>query len=137
MKKRKKAPAEPEEQPESRPDRRRAVLTACVMILIFLFTGILYYVLISLRVIWVTPALYILAAVLFLTFFFVNRGFSARPPERDSLPPDWSEERKDSFLAEEEKRKRIARPIMIVMVPILLLVAADMIYLVLIQDLLS
>ncbi|MBO4797167.1 MAG: hypothetical protein J5494_00090 [Candidatus Methanomethylophilaceae archaeon] len=136
MSKRTKRRRDEEPPAESSQKSSRGIRTA-VMILIFLVIGLLYYALVSMQVVWVTPALYILAAVLFLVFFFVNRGFSSRLPEREQLPEGWSEEQKDLFLEEEGRRKRIARPIMVVLVPVLLLVAADMLYLVLIRDLLS
>ncbi|MBQ4289994.1 MAG: hypothetical protein II719_02250 [Clostridia bacterium] len=137
MSKRTKHRRDEEPPAESSQKSSRGIRTAAVMILIFLVIGLLYYALVSMQVVWVTPALYILAAVLFLVFFFVNRGFSSRLPEREQLPEGWSEEQKDLFLEEEGRRKRIARPIMVVLVPVLLLVAADMLYLVLIRDLLS
>ncbi|MBO4228998.1 MAG: hypothetical protein J5938_01430 [Clostridia bacterium] len=137
MSKRTKRRRDEEPPAESSQKSSRGIRTAAVMILIFLVIGLLYYALVSMQVVWVTPALYILAAVLFLVFFFVNRGFSSRLPEREQLPEGWSEEQKDLFLEEEGRRKRIARPIMVVLVPVLLLVAADMLYLVLIRDLLS
>ena len=137
MSKRTKRRRDEEPRTESSKNRSRGIRTAAAMILIFLVIGLLYYALVSMQVGWVTPALYILAAVLFLVFFFVNRGFSSRLPEREQLPEEWSEEQKDLFLEEEGRRKRIARPIMVVLVPVLLLVAADMLYLVLIRDLLS
>ena len=137
MSKRTKRRRDEEPRTESSKNRSRGIRTAAAMILIFLVIGLLYYALVSMQVVWVTPALYILAAVLFLVFFFVNRGFSSRLPEREQLPEEWSEEQKDLFLEEEGRRKRIARPIMVVLVPVLLLVAADMLYLVLIRDLLS
>ena len=137
MSKRPKRRRDEEPPAESSQKSSRGIRTAAVMILIFLVIGLLYYALVSMQVVWVTPALYILAAVLFLVFFFVNRGFSSRLPEQEQLPEGWSEEQKDLFLEEEGRRKRIARPIMVVLVPVLLLVAADMLYLVLIRDLLS
>ena len=105
---------------------RRLALT---MLGIFLGLGILYYVLLAFYVFWVTPVLYTAAAVLFLTFFFVNRGFSREPVSYDVLPDSWTEEKKREFVEDDIRRKQLARKIMVVMVPVLLLVAVDILYL--------
>ena len=102
---------------------------ALLMLGIFLVLALVYYILLRLQVIWASPVLYSAAAVLFLTFFFVNRGFSREPVAREILPDDWPEARKDSFIEEDIRRKAFARKLMIPLVPVLLLVCADMILL--------
>lgn len=102
---------------------------ALLMLCIFLVLTVVYYILLSRFVFWVTPVLYTAAAVLFLTFFFVNRGFSREPVSADVLPENWSEERKQKFVEDDIERKAFARKIMVVMVPVLLLVAVDILIL--------
>lgn len=100
-----------------------------VMLGIFAVLTAVYYILLSRFVFWVTPVLYTAAAVLFLTFFFVNRGFSREPVSADVLPENWPEERKQKFVEDDIDRKAFARKIMVVMVPVLLLVAVDILIL--------
>ena len=102
---------------------------ALLMLGIFLVLTVIYYILLSRFVFWVTPVLYTAAAVLFLTFFFVNRGFSREPVSAEVLPESWSEERKQKFVEDDIERKALARKIMVVMVPVLLLVAVDILIL--------
>ena len=96
------------------------------MLAIFAVLCIVYYLLLQNRVYWASPVLYTAAAVLFLVFFFVNRGFSRDVVPRESLPDDWTEERKTQYIEEDRTRKEFARKIMVVMVPVLLVVAVDM-----------
>ena len=109
---------------------------ALLMLGIFLGVGVLYFYLVSRCVLWVSPVLYTLAAVLFLVFFFVNRGFSRDPLTPEQLPADWPQQKKEEFCADDAQRKEAAKKIMIVMVPILLIVAVDMLYM-LIEPLLA
>ncbi len=102
---------------------------AGILIGIFIAISITYYSLLHFHVIWATPVLYIFASVLFLTFFFVNRGFSNKPVEYSILPNTWTEERKAAFLADDRKRKIFAKKLMILMVPTLLLVGIDILLL--------
>ena len=102
---------------------------ALIMLGIFAVLALVYYVLLAMHVFWVTPALYTVAATLFLVFFFVNRGFSREPVSREILSPAWSEERKDAFIADDIRRKVLARRIMVVMTPVLFLVLIDMVIL--------
>lgn len=102
---------------------------ALLMLGIFLVLALLYYILLRMRVLWASPVLYSAAAVLFLSFYFVNRGFSREPVQREVLPSDWTDARKDAFIEDDIKRKTFARKLMIPLVPVLLLVLADMLLL--------
>ena len=102
---------------------------ACLMLGIFAVLALLYYILLAMHVFWVTPVLYTAAATLFLVFFFVNRGFSRAPVSREMLADTMTEAQKDAFIADDIHRKAIARKIMIVMTPVLLLVLVDMVIL--------
>ena len=53
--------------------------------------------------------------------------FDTLTPEQ--LPDDWPQRKKEEFCADDAQRKEAAKKIMIVMVPILLIVAVDMLYL--------
>ncbi|MCQ2432178.1 MAG: hypothetical protein MJ175_06195 [Clostridia bacterium] len=104
---------------------------AILMAVIFLVLTVGYYYLIWRMVWWASPVLYTAAAVLFLAFFFVNRGFSREPVDRRVLNPEWSEEKKDAFIEDDIMRKAFARKLMIPLVPLLLLVGVDIIVVVL------
>ena len=102
---------------------------ALLMLGIFAALAIVYYILLSMQILWASPVLYTLAAVLFLTFFFVNGGFSRECVTREMLPDAWTETRKDAFIEHDRRRKALGRKLMIVMTPVLLLVIADMLIL--------
>ena len=99
---------------------------ALLMLGIFAVLCITYYVLLRMYVMWASPVLYTLAAVLFLAFFCINGGFSRTVVLRENLPAHWTEEHKNRFLENDRIRKSFARRLMVVMVPVLLLCAIDM-----------
>ncbi len=99
--------------------------TALVMLLIFTVLCAVYYILIAMCVFWASPVLYTLTAVLFMTFFFINRGLSKDPIPPEALPDTWSDAKKREFVEDDMRRKAIGRKLMIPMVPMLLLVAID------------
>ena len=103
---------------------------ALLMLAGFILLSAVYYILLALHVLWATPVLYTTAAVLFILFFIINRGFSRETVLRETLPDAWNEEQKDTFMEKEEIRKAFARKLMIVLVPVLLLVALDMLILI-------
>lgn len=70
-----------------------------------------------------------LLLVLLITFVILNRGFDTKPPERNLLPDDWGDEKKTVFLAADKKRKKIARILLFIIIPLLLTFAFDIIYL--------
>ena len=92
---------------------------------IFLALAALYYILLAMEIKLVTPILYIGAAVLFLVFFFVNRGLSNTVPTAAQLPDTWSEDKKADYIEEDIARKAVAKKIMFILAPVLLLVAVD------------
>ena len=92
---------------------------ALLMLGIFAVLCITYYVLLRMYVMWASP-------VLFLAFFCINGGFSRTVVLRENLPEHWTEEHKNRFLENDRIRKSFARRLMVVMVPVLLLCAIDM-----------
>ncbi len=102
---------------------------AGIMLAIFAVLCTVYFVLLRLYVFWASPVLYTVAAVLFLAFFFVNRGFSRETPPRDALPDTWSEQQKDKYLENDFVRKTFAKNIMVVLVPVFGVVMVDMVIL--------
>ena len=98
---------------------------ALLLAAIFVVLAVIYYILIAMCVVWAMPVLYTSAAVLFSAFFIINRGFSREPVSREMLPDDWTDEKKDAFIADDTERKALARKLMIPLVPVLLLVGID------------
>ena len=102
---------------------------ALVMLGIFAALAAVYYILLAMQVLWVTPVLYTVAATLFPVFFFVNRGFSREPVSREILSDSMTEEEKDAFIENDIRRKALGRKIMVIMTPVLLVVLVDMVIL--------
>ncbi len=134
-KKKKKNPiASPEEYAGAKAALRDSVKKfngrlALLMLGMFAVLALAYYILLAMHVVWATPVLYTVAAVLFVVFFFTNGGFSREPVSREMLSDDWSDVRKDAFIENDIRRKEIGRKLMIVMTPVLLLVLVDMVIL--------
>ena len=99
--------------------------TMLLMLELFLLFSVTYYVLNSMMILWATPVLYISATVVFLLFFILNRGFTRDPISEDVLNEAWSREKKQRFIEKDIRKKAMARKLMVVMVPLLLLVAMD------------
>lgn len=134
-KKKKKNPiASPEEYAGAKAALRDSVRKfngrlALLMLGIFAVLALVYYILLAMHIMWATPVLYTIAAVLFVVFFFVNGGFSREPVSREILSDTWSDARKDEFIENDIKRKALGQKIMVVMTPVLLLVLVDMVIL--------
>ena len=77
----------------------------------------------------VYPIYLIILTILLVLFLFFNKGFSSALPERDMLPEQWSEEKKDGFFFRFEHDKKIARIILIFLIPFLLTFLIDYIVL--------
>lgn len=98
---------------------------AFTMVGIFVILAGAYALCLYLRFVWATPVLYLFTAAIFLAFFFVNRGFSRTPISADVLPPTWPEEKKAAFIEDDARRKAFGKKIMVILVPLLLIVAID------------
>ncbi len=132
--KKKRYTATPEEYAGAKASLQNSLRTfnwrlALLMLAIFALLAAIYYVLLALHVFWATPALYTLAAALFMVFFFVNRGFSRNPVSEEVLPEEWSPQQRRVFVSDDVRRKALGRRIMVILTPVLLLVMADMLIL--------
>lgn len=78
----------------------------------------------------------ILAAVLALGFAVLNRGFSRKKLTVDELPENWDAQRKQSFMRKEEKRRKLAKYLLIPLVGIMISFAYDVVYLFYLEPLL-
>lgn len=69
-----------------------------------------------------------LLMALIIAFVILNRGINIEPPEADMLPEDWDPEKKIRYLDMDEKRRKIARMLLYVIIPLLLTFAIDIVY---------
>ena len=64
-----------------------------------------------------------------LTYVLYNRAFSDAKCTYESLPSDWSHEKKQTFLAERDTRKKKSKWLLSLIFPLSLTLMFDMIYL--------
>lgn len=68
----------------------------------------------------------ITGCTLFLAYFFVCRGFSPKITPNEELPQEWSATEKCAFHESELRRAKIARRIMLFLLPIILVFMVDL-----------
>ncbi len=122
---RKKArPASP--APKKRLSRipKKKLLLLLLSLLVFFS---IYQIAIHFRAGWILHVYCISAGALAIAYIAINRGMLS-PPDRDRLPDDWSEEKKETFLQEQLVRRRRSSVLLYFLIPIILSVVYDMIY---------
>ncbi len=67
------------------------------------------------------------AGVLAILYILINRGILGKP-DINILPQSWSREKKEAFLAEQIERRKKSSIILYFLIPIILSVIFDMIY---------
>ena len=77
----------------------------------------------------VMTAYFLVFAVLIITYLAYNRGFVNKDVTVEMLPPDWSEEKKQAFVAAEKSRAEKSRWMMIVIIPFLVVFMCEALYL--------
>ena len=97
-----------------------------VLIAVFSVYQIFVYLEIGFIVHIYAGALFVLAAA----YVLLARGLSCRPLDESAFPDDWSSERREKYLAGDVKRKRIAKKLLVFILPILLTFLFDMIYII-------
>ncbi len=70
------------------------------------------------------------AGALIVIYSFMNRGMFSLP-KKEQLPCEWGDEEKESFIAEQKARRERSSVLLYFIIPIILTVAFDMIYLLL------
>jgi len=66
--------------------------------------------------------------VLLVAFVILNRGFDRNSPEMDMLPDSWDDEKKKKYIADDIRRKGIARKLLYLIIPLLFIFAFDILY---------
>ena len=77
-------------------------------------------------IMWIYYGLLIVSAVAFVYF---NKGINRKTVTREDLPAEWSEPEKDEFLTKLTKHKNIAKKLLLLIIPLLLTFAFEVIYL--------
>lgn len=113
------------QKPISKDAQRLMVLLLCNSVL---FVA-LYFIAVHLGFDYILPVYCVLGIGLGLGFFIYNRGFSAKGITPDMLPDTMSAVEKQAFFDQAALRLKRSRWILTVLFPILLAIAADMIYL--------
>ena len=100
---------------------KRGLLTAWVFVVLM---G-LFEALVALEWKPVYPIYLGAMTVLLLLFLFFNKGFGNAIPPREALPEEWSAEETDRFYEKLLRDKKIARRILIFLIPLLLVFLID------------
>ena len=115
-------------KPLNRGLKRESLRTLVILLLTFACVFGIFQTAVHYKFALIYPIYYFGTGVLFLVFFFVNRGFTRETPLPDQLPEKWDEAKKLDFIESDKRRKRIARKIMLVLVPFLLTIGIDIVW---------
>ena len=74
-------------------------------------------------------AYFVVFAVTFIAYLVYNRGFVNKNVTVEMLPADWSEEKKQSFLADEKARAQKSRWMLTVIIPFIVVFMCEALYL--------
>lgn len=74
-------------------------------------------------------AYFLVFAVTFVAYLAYNRGFVNKNVTAEMLPADWSEEKKQSFLAAEKARAKKSRWMLTVIIPFIVVFMCEALYL--------
>lgn len=75
------------------------------------------------------PIYYALLIISGAAFLHFNRGVSRKLPDASELPAEWSDERRDKYLARLARDKKVARKLLLAVIPLMLVFAFDVLYL--------
>ncbi len=108
--------------------RRAALLVGNTLILTFIYFGTmgLNEPLLSFIV---TAGYWLIFAVFGLIYVIYNRAFTRRGVTADMLPDNWSNEKKQEYIADGESRAKSSKWMLTVIIPIMIPIALDAIYL--------
>jgi hypothetical protein len=77
-------------------------------------------------IMWIYYGLLIVTVIAFVYF---NKGINRKTITREELPLEWSESEKDIYLEKLTKHKNIAKKLLLLIIPLLLTFAFEVIYL--------
>lgn len=122
-KKKKALPSSSEGQMKKKIPKKKLLIL--LISLVFFFS--VYQIAIYFEFIFVLHAYCIAAGTLAVVYILINRGMLS-PPDKDRLPEDWSEEKKEVFISEQTERKKKSSVLLYFLIPIILTVVYDMVY---------
>lgn len=67
--------------------------------------------------------------VLLVIFIIMNKGISKDIPTKEVLPDEWDDEKKESFIESYVTGKQKARKLLLIIIPLIVTILIDMIYL--------
>lgn len=94
----------------------------------FIVIGTIYVVCVIYRQAFIVHLYAILLLVLSVAYVVLARGYSIKPFDESLFPDDWDAERRRKYLEGDIKRKKIAKNLLIFIIPIMLTFMFDMIY---------
>lgn len=107
------------------------LVISCIVILTIYQTAMYFQ---FSAIMWIYYALLIISAIAFLYF---NKGLNRKTIGRDYLPAEWSDNEKDNYIEKIKKHKEIAKKLLLLIIPLLLTFAFEVIYLFYLDDLLK
>lgn len=130
--KKKKTPAESLRQEAGKVNWKLWLVTFLLVAAIFA----LYQICVALYFKYIIHIYSLVLFVCALCYGIINRGFSNKKITAEDLPHDWEPERKKAFIADVERRRKKAKPLLIPVIGILVTFAYDIIFLFYIEPLL-
>lgn len=122
-----------EQKPMDRETKRRLWATVALTLILF----VIWYGCIAvgeaqqndMLVFGVMVAYFLIFAVLIITYLAYNRGFVNKDVTVEMLPADWSEEKKQAFVAAEKTRAEKSRWMLTVIIPFVVVFMCEALYL--------
>jgi hypothetical protein len=122
-----------EKKPMDREAKRRLLATVALTLILF----VIWYGCIAIGeaqhsdtlVFGVMVAYFLVFAVLIVVYLAYNRGFVNKDVTVEMLPPDWSEEKKQSFVTANRERAEKSRWMLTVIIPFVIVFMCEALYL--------
>ncbi len=119
-------PPKKELSPEAKKQAYLLIVNSVILLFLYFAAASIYIPIVSVAV----PILYWVAFGAFLIAYLIyNRGFTRKGLTVDMLPPTWTKQEKEDYLAAAKMRQDKSRWMLTVIIPLLVTIAADAIYL--------
>ena len=110
-------------------ERKEATRNTALYLIISSVTVFATYYVVVTRTAYGFLVLWSIAALLAVVYVVMNRFFIRHGATIENLSPDMPYEEKVAFIAEREDRKRASRPILFFLLPLLVAIFVDLLYL--------
>lgn len=122
-----------DQKPMDRETKRRLWATVALTLILFVIwfgcTAVGETQQSDVLVLGVRAAFFLVFAVLIITYLAYNRGFVNKDVTVEMLPADWSEEKKQAFIAAEKTRAEKSRWMLTVIIPFVVVFMCEALYL--------